>query len=175
MAIAPKRRSTPFRRCDSKQSLLWFLFVGFAGVWALMLAVLHKSFPSASSGLYQRAVSAAGQSTTQLPQAATADIYREGAPPVIGTHRSITVDGRTTEFVYALPNSFSAKDSAIHGIALLLHGCSHSALKFFSPEWMLDVPRYSSYSRCVALCPNKPVVEPIGLFDNHNNNYFYCS
>ena len=70
------------------------------------------------------------------------DIYKHGAPPVIGTRVTLTPPGsdRTTELVYALPamttttTTTNNNNNDIQGIALLLHGCSHSALKFFSPS-----------------------------------------
>mmetsp|Transcript_15956 Transcript_15956/g.31772 ORF Transcript_15956/g.31772 Transcript_15956/m.31772 type:complete len:385 (+) Transcript_15956:67-1221(+) len=49
----------------------------------------------------------------------------EGAPPVIGTYAVFS----SVEVVYALPT----KKTKLSGIALLFHGCSHNALKFFSP------------------------------------------
>ena len=62
--------------------------------------------------------------------------FDNGAPPVIGKRTVINVDDRATEVVYALPPGVNANnaDENIRGMALLLHGCSHSALKFFSPS-----------------------------------------
>jgi hypothetical protein len=51
-----------------------------------------------------------------------------GATPVYGTYSRFT--DNATEVVYAFPK---ASDS-IQGIALVLHACTHSALKFFSPS-----------------------------------------
>lgn len=63
-------------------------------------------------------------------------LYDEsGAKPVFGTHKIVKGgDGRSTEVVYALPLEANNNKHEIKGIALLLHGCSHSALKFFSKD-----------------------------------------
>ena len=50
-----------------------------------------------------------------------------GAPPVFGTYARLV--SNTTEVVYALPAT-----KPLRGIALLLHACTHNALKFFSPS-----------------------------------------
>lgn len=60
----------------------------------------------------------------------------DGAPPVLGTYARF-VDN-TTEVVYSLP-----LDKTHKGVALILHACTHSALKFFSPS--------ASCEECVGL------------------------
>eukprot|EP00592_Proboscia_alata_P006576 CAMPEP_0194359574 /NCGR_PEP_ID=MMETSP0174-20130528/6829_1 /TAXON_ID=216777 /ORGANISM="Proboscia alata, Strain PI-D3" /LENGTH=387 /DNA_ID=CAMNT_0039130535 /DNA_START=44 /DNA_END=1207 /DNA_ORIENTATION=- len=50
----------------------------------------------------------------------------EGAPPVIGNYALFS----SVEVVYAL----TTEAAKLSGIALLFHGCSHNALKFFSPS-----------------------------------------
>eukprot|EP00977_Amphora_coffeiformis_P020824 scaffold8573_cov164-Amphora_coffeaeformis.AAC.3 len=52
----------------------------------------------------------------------------DGASQVRGVYQIIQREGRRTEVVYATP------PQGPRAVALLLHGCSHSALKFFSPQ-----------------------------------------
>jgi hypothetical protein len=68
-----------------------------------------------------------------------------GAPPVFGTHFRLTStssNGNTTDVVYKLPPMNTHYQ--IKGIALLLHACTHTAFKFFSPS-------VQSCKQCVGL------------------------
>ena len=68
-----------------------------------------------------------------------ADEYEDGAPLVIGTHHRFLKN--TTDVVYAFPPADveelgvgkTDRQKKVQ-IALLIHACTHSALKFFSPS-----------------------------------------
>lgn len=111
------------------------------GCWGLGVSFL-LSTASSSIGSAEGTMKAQNSKTkTQQQQRdmlqANNNIYHDGAPPVKGTRVVLATPGsdRTTELVYALPNATTDErmDNTIQGVALLLHGCSHSALKFFSP------------------------------------------
>ncbi|CAB9500781.1 expressed unknown protein [Seminavis robusta] len=104
------------------------VFVGLAFSWVSLAHWLQLSPEVVSTNPRQINQQAANDD----------DPYPEGAPPVIGIREDVVTAGRTTEIVYATTSASTGQD-----IALLLHGCSHSALKFFSPS--------PSCSTCIGL------------------------
>jgi len=88
-----------------------FIIVAFC-CWSTILFLLYNSLDSSLT----RGVATVDRAYT---------LSFDGAPPVIGTYALFS----SVEVVYALP-----KTNKLSGIALLFHGCSHNALKFFSPS-----------------------------------------
>jgi hypothetical protein len=157
-----KERSSVF----SLRKGITFIVLTFCAVWFLVaLRVLHS--PSQETIIIKSPSKASSGRDTE---ATTIDLYPEGAPPVIGIHHTIIFNNddvsseeendhhhqqqqeqhRTTEIVYAISKNYiptttshDNEEVIVVQVALLLHGCSHSALKFFSPS--------SSCPTCIGL------------------------
>jgi predicted esterase len=108
------------------------LFLGWA--WSLMTFISlteqheqQKDHSSASSDIVGHS-SPERESSVQRNKATSEDV----AQPVYGTHQQLVWGDGTNpiEAVYALPNT----TENLKGIVLLLHACTHNALKFFSPS-----------------------------------------
>ena len=139
---------------NRKHHVLIFM-VAFFTVWlfvSLWVLYGHSSWKESIS----LSSTTTTRSTTKTTEE-TVDWNAEGAPPVIGIHEIVTVTSeedhhhqqqqqqqqRSTEIVYAIAKNHHHHHQVLLQVALLLHGCSHSALKFFSPS--------SSCSTCIGL------------------------
>jgi len=130
---------------------LLFCFLGSASsLWAIMVAVVYTKTAAKNTTTVTKSAVSSDASTEIIHASSKKELallqtservlyYEDGAPPVIGIHAMVPSEDqtRTTEIVYALPETNSANED-IHGIALLLHGCSHNALKFFSPSALCE-------------------------------------
>jgi len=138
------RTTLSIRSTRSRQKVSLLLVSGvLILVWALVIIIFLIS-----TRIPKGNVAAVESDTEHDKGQSTASVayYYDvsGATPVVGTHTIVKVVDRTTEIVYATPTvATSLGETGVHGIALLLHGCSHSALKFFSKS--------NSCSACIGL------------------------
>ena len=142
-AMLPKRKSFSSLACrtiyKNRRFLLTIVIGTVLGCWGLGVSFLLSTASGSiggSTNVTMNVQNSEAQTQRREMLQASNSIYQDGAPPVKGTRVVLATPGsdRTTELVYALPTTTTERiDTSIQGVALLLHGCSHSALKFFSP------------------------------------------